>query len=542
METCLQLKYDNLHRVLQAIGQAPAGLPLPARPLASDGSFDGKPLLLWLETTARCNLRCAKCGHSFDPPGEPRSLPRNLPDAVVDAADPFFAAAVKVRTSGYGEMFLYNRLQSLVDRLKRYECWVEGTTNGVLIHHTEADWLVDLGYDQLVFSIDGVEPSTMQRLRGADLNKIWDILRYIKQRKTQTGRVKPRIVVGFVAQADNLHELPALVRKLAEFDICFIAVNSLHYKKYLPGTHDPYAELYHHYSLANLPRDRTEALIDEGRRLAGRLNIGYGVYIDLDRVYREASADPAPEDPEDNDQTGGRLVNIPLDTGWKPARPLEPFYCVYPWTTLFVTARGSTSVCCSMRGDIGDVSISGDLERVWNGPALREIRRNIAAGQIHPNCAYCVSRNRHMSSFVDLEEARSVLASWQSAPAETAPAELPAEPVFGYVDAAAGRFFLRARSLERVLVSGWVTSRAHGSPVREVRLTLEGQLLGAVRHFHTRPDVAAHFHRPDLLHSGWQAHVQLPALPPGRYALVVEATDSQGVSGALDPWPVEIVE
>ena len=79
---------------------------------------------------------------------------------------------MKVRVSGYGEMFLYSRLRSLLERLKRYGCWVEGTTNGVIIDRSEIDWAVELGWDQLVFSIDGVEPETMQRLRGADLNKI----------------------------------------------------------------------------------------------------------------------------------------------------------------------------------------------------------------------------------------------------------------------------------------------------------------------------------------------------------------------------------
>src|SRR5439155_3675653 len=154
-------KRENLDLILRTLEQPEA---------VGDGSFIGKPVLLWLESTARCNLRCSKCGHAFDPPGSARTLPRNLADAVVDEADDYFAAAVKVRTSGYGEMFLFSRLRSLVERIKRYECWTEGTTNGVVIDRSEVDWLVDLEYDQLVFSIDGVKPETMQRLRGADLN------------------------------------------------------------------------------------------------------------------------------------------------------------------------------------------------------------------------------------------------------------------------------------------------------------------------------------------------------------------------------------
>jgi MoaA/NifB/PqqE/SkfB family radical SAM enzyme len=523
----IQEKFDNLNRILRTIGQVPAGSEPETVP--ADGSFEGKPLLLWIETTARCNLRCAKCGHSFDPPSEPRSLPRNLADTVVDEADSYFAAAVKVRTSGYGEMFMYSRLRALVERLKKHECWVEGTTNGVLIDRSEVDWLVALGYDQLVFSIDGVEPSTMERLRGADLNKIWDILRYIKQKKEELRSTKPQIVVGFVAQSDNIHELPALVRKLVEFNVCFLAVNTLHYKKYVPGTDDPYARLYRDFSLANLDRKRVEAFIEEGREQARQANIEYGVYIDLDRVYREAGEDSAHE-----------LVTIfgPPEPPPVPQQTLKPFYCVYPWTSLFVTARGSTTVCCSMQGDIGTVLESGDIDRVWNGETLRAIRTAISLGEVHPNCAYCITRGRHLSSFVDLNEARSVLAvHQQSSPAPPAePAPMPAEPIFGFVDTRD----LRVPSRGRVRVAGWIASRRHGAPVREVKLRFNGEELATIRDFYPRPDVAAYFGSQSLLQSGWQTLVELPVIEPGRYDLVVEGTDAEGISGTLEPLPVSI--
>lgn len=125
---------------------------------------------------------------------------------------------------------------------------------------------------------------------------------------------------------------------------------------------------------------------------------------------------------------------------------------------------------------------------------------------------------------------------------EASAAELPAEPIFGYVDARDDRFFIRARSRDRVWVSGWVASRQHGAPVQSVKLLLHGQELGTLRNFHPRPDVAAHFGRANLLQSGWQALVYLPALRPGRYELLVEATDQEGTRGTLAPWPVEIVE
>ena len=533
MKTYLRKKRENLDLILRSIGHLP-GAPEKLETLPdADGSFAGKPVLLWLESTARCNLRCEKCGHSFDPPGSARILPRNLADAVVDEADDYFAAAVKVRTSGYGEMFLFSRLKSLVERIKRFECWAEGTTNGVIIDRSEVDWLIELGYDQLVFSIDGVQPSTMQRLRGADLSKIWSVLEYIRDQKRLKNVSKPQIVVGFVAQSDNIEELPDLVRKLATLNVCFLAVTTLHHKKLVPGVDDPYAQLCHDYSLANVNRNKVEALLEEARTLTEQANIGYGIYIDLDRVHGDAAAD---SDDEDNEFISISNVQTPPP----PQAAMEPFYCVYPWSSLFVTARGSTTVCCSMQGDIGTVLDSGDLDRAWNGETLREIRQSIARGEVHPKCAYCVSRNRHVSSFADLDSVKATLGQWEDLEmaAEGVAADTPTEPVFGYFDTGE----IAARSLERVRLAGWVASGKHGAPVSELKLRLDGRELGTVHNFHARPDVAAHYGRKDLMNSGWQVSVNLPELPPGQYELTAEGIDAEGVSGIIGPVSVVLTE
>ena len=532
MKTYLRKKRENLDLILRAVGQRPDASGNRQALPAGDGSFAGKPVLLWLESTARCNLRCEKCGHSFDPPGSARTLPRNLADAVVDEADEYFAAAVKVRTSGYGEMFLFSRLRSLVERIKRFECWAEGTTNGVIIDRSEVDWLIELGYDQLVFSIDGVEPATMQRLRGADLSKIWSVLEYIRDQKLLKNVSKPQIVVGFVAQSDNIGELPDLVRKLATLNVCFLAVTTLHHKKPVPGVDDPYARLCQEHSLANVERKTVEALLEETRMLTEQANIGYGVYIDLDRVQGDAA------DSDDADNEFISIVNAQAPA--PPQATMEPFYCVYPWSSLFITARGSTTVCCSMQGDVGTVLDSGDIDRAWNGETLREIRQSIARGEVHPKCAYCVSRNRHVSSFADLDSAKATLEQWEEAPvaAGDGVAETPNSLIFGYFDA----IQIAARSLQRVKLGGWIASGKNGAPVNEVKLRLDGRELGTVHHFHARPDVAAHYGRKDLMNSGWQLSVNLPALPPGQYELTAEGTDAEGASGIIGPVAVLLTE
>jgi hypothetical protein len=54
--------------------------------------------------------------------------------------------------------------------------------------------------------------------------------------------------------------------------------------------------------------------------------------------------------------------------------------------------------------------------------------------------------------------------------------------------------------------------------------------------------LASYFGRTNLLHGGWRVMVYLPALRPGQYEMTVEATDQEGISGTLAPWPVHILE
>ncbi len=135
------------------------------------------------------------------------------------------------------------------------------------------------------------------------------------------------------------------------------------------------------------------------------------------------------------------------------------------------------------------------------------------------------------------DEAAVTLVNLSPAAAEPQPSG-----IFGYVDALEDRFYIKAHSRDRIWISGWVASATHGAPVREVKLKVQGHELAVIRDFYPRPDVATHFGRQSLLHSGWKALVYLPALRPGSYELTVEATDGAGVPGTLHPWPVHITE
>lgn len=370
-----------------------------------------KPVQLFLEITSRCNLRCGKCGFAWDP--SLATSGQDIPWPLLARMEDFFAAATEVYTFGYGEMFLYPELAPLVTVLKGHHCRVSGVTNGTLIRPADVVWMVACGYDHLAFSIDGGTEETMQRLRGASLEKILRTLRLIHEEKERRRADLPRVVVNFVAQADNYRELPGLVRLLAPLGIYFLGVNPLHH---FVGSAGGYARYYSEFSLGRVERSDFESHLQEARAIAESAGIQFQCFVN-----------PAFEWPQEA-RTAGTSLHVlapapPASASVAPESPegLPSMYCHYPWTTLYLSARGKTRVCCYMSPtvDLGSFTGDGGLEAAWNGEDLRAVREAIRDGRVHPACTECVAHR----SFESHEPAMVTIGR------ELAPEPIPTAPI-----------------------------------------------------------------------------------------------------------------
>jgi pyruvate-formate lyase-activating enzyme len=373
-----------------------------------------KPVQLFLEVSSRCNLRCKKCGFSYDP--SLAKTGRDLSWPILARMDDFFAAAVEVYTFGYGEMFLYPELAPLVTVLKNHGCRTSGITNGVLIRPADVVWLVATGYDQLTFSIDGATEETMEKLRGASLAKILHVLELIHAEKERRKSEFPRIVVNFVAQNDNFHELPDLARRIAPLKIFFFGVNPLHHFVETAGAYEPY---YEAFKLSKIARPAFEAAVAEARTVFEAAGTQFQNFVNPGFEWPEAppSATVAlhnrtlPEPPKPSElptelatqasktpeapAVAATAAESPVDVN--PETGLPKMYCHYPWTTLYLSAAGKARVCCfmSVHEDLGEFTGDANVGAAWNGPPLQSVREHIRDGRVHPACKECVAHKTY---------------------------------------------------------------------------------------------------------------------------------------------------
>jgi radical SAM protein with 4Fe4S-binding SPASM domain len=65
-------------------------------------------------------------------------------------------------------------------------------------------------------------------------------------------------------------------------------------------------------------------------------------------------------------------------------------FCMLPWTAMVIQQNGQVLPCCQARPteNTGNAR-AATLEEIWNGPDLRQLRRNMLAGRKSPQCLTC---------------------------------------------------------------------------------------------------------------------------------------------------------
>jgi sugar lactone lactonase YvrE len=89
-------------------------------------------------------------------------------------------------------------------------------------------------------------------------------------------------------------------------------------------------------------------------------------------------------------------------------------------------------------------------------------------------------------------------------------------------------------------VSGWVVDTTDGAPLSNVRVYIDGNLLGTPTLGVARPDVAAFFGNTAFTNSGYQFYYSAATFSAGTHAITVVATDSGGRASTFGPVTITV--
>jgi MoaA/NifB/PqqE/SkfB family radical SAM enzyme len=191
------------------------------------------PSQIIVDVTQYCNLACIHCPHSDFSKSEAFSgahLDVELHKKLIDeVATDGFGYCQYLRYTANGETLIHPRIDEILEyACKNSKTKINVTTNGMLLGEAKAKKLLDIGVDVFDISIDAFSNEVYSQVRvKGDLDKtranVLELLRLIKVHNYKT-----KVVVSFVEQPLNKHEVDAFEDFWTKAGADFVVVRKLH--------------------------------------------------------------------------------------------------------------------------------------------------------------------------------------------------------------------------------------------------------------------------------------------------------------------------
>ena len=316
-------------------------------------------MTLELYPTLSCNLDCAFCDTTDRHRAPVNELSKERLLEIVEEADEI--GVQRLFLLGGGEPLSRKQATPAV-MVRAKELQMEGilTTNGTLLNRELANTLLNIGWDEVHFSIDGPNAEIHDALRGrkgAFQKTVQNACR-LSVRKKQRGLTHPKIALHFVLtnkNHDTLLEMVNLAHAMGAFRIDFDALIA-----YTPEQK----------ALALSPEQRAEVPAHAKQAMDRAAELG--IQTTLENFLSPDKLD-----------RGNTQVESPEGEGFSAAP------CLKAWHYLVVQADGKTSPCCVLAGEGGSVT-NQSIDSLWRDDSfLNRVRTGMLRGTPLQRCSEC---------------------------------------------------------------------------------------------------------------------------------------------------------
>lgn len=323
------------------------------------------PSTVHVEVSNCCNLRCEYCVLDEGAQGD-KIMSMETFERVV----PALRRARRIDLSGLAEPLMNKRFLAMLERTREVapRAHITMCTNATLLTPEICERLIDLHLDELVFSLDGVDPKQVDEVRrGGSLDRVLANIDGLRRAKERRGAHEPVVSATVVLQRDNVGQLAGIVRLAAELGCAAVNVNGL----------EPY---------------------DEGL-------VGHAIWVDPAATPELAESLKAAEDAAREVDVELRLPAMRPQVGLCPqaSRPIVlADGTVVPCSVLAYDRRavlgldeerkpvGRAGKTGALRfGNVKD----GGLAGVWRGSEYREFRKRVARGDFPAACEQCLMKH-----------------------------------------------------------------------------------------------------------------------------------------------------
>lgn len=317
------------------------------------------PYTLELYPTMRCNLSCSFCDTTYRKGSKEEELSRERYLEIADEAGVLGIRRCYILGGGEPMVRLETTVELMV-RLKENGIWGMMTTNGTIFPDREIERVVNIGWDEIHFSIDAPTPEVNDSLRGKRgvFAKNMEVIRKINEMKRRMGMETPRLCIHTVVTNKNYHLMEEMIELSAALGCMRVNFD---------------------YLIAYRPEQNILKIEGEERRKVPEYAMRalekareYGIESTLHQFLK--------------DETMNRGE---MEFPRYEEKDVLHATCLNPFHHLVINTKGFVSPCCVITGDRDDVK-KRTIEEVWfRGEYLAEIRERMINHEPHPLCRNC---------------------------------------------------------------------------------------------------------------------------------------------------------
>lgn len=332
------------------------------------------PIHIDAELHKRCNLKCSFCPRSasgYDLNTESKSKEMLTEEWIRIVRDAGKLGVVVFNLEGANEpIYVPNLAFPVIEEIKKIGLYGVLTTNGTLWTEDKIKNLVEIGWDRIHFSIDAYDAVAHDSLRGVkgSFDRTIDSIKLLNKWKDGLESDSPMLNMNIMICSKNFHKLPEMVEMANKLKTDYIFVEPLMIFS------ESGKKLKIKYSDV---KEKLPMYINQAKQLAEK----YGIDNNFSTQDRNLSEDLVVEENKKK-----VLIKDVRDLEKKNTILSAP--CFKPWTRLAIKYDGLIGHCGLIQD--GENVKEKNLEEIWYGEWLTDIRNKMMKGQLLEHCSHCV--------------------------------------------------------------------------------------------------------------------------------------------------------
>jgi len=353
------------------------------------------PIRIDLEPTFGCNLKCKFCWqrdpYRIGQTNYTRALKEERLIQLVHEAAELDVVEWQI-AGGWEPMIKPQMAMKLMKLIKHYGMFGCLTTNGTLFTEAMVKELVEIGWDQILFSLEGDNAKTHDNLTGikGSFDKAVQAMEWFRDWKKKLKKKSPRFSFHTVITNKNYKQLTGLVnlgRKLEVEGIGFESLNiwSNECEKIKLSKKDTKEFIEHVRKAVKLARKYNlpttlEKFLDE--RLIDKEKMDLVIHSDVEEIKNKVNK-------------GKKEVDKVNNLNKKSKNYKDEFMttsCYEPFTSLEIRASGHVVECrlCDFQ-DYAPRLQNKTLKEIWYGPYFTKMRNKMLKGNLPRYCKTCAA-------------------------------------------------------------------------------------------------------------------------------------------------------